>query len=403
MVDHAPKSDPSSDSNRNNKKKGLISIRELLKLIKVLIKRLCYRRKPSAINDTPDDNFEAIDISREDSNYVKNNQPGQNLGEKGSNMHCCIGDPRNNASTSPSGGGLYKHRNSLDKYCIPHTPSPLSRTTSPTSPPRSGSISRDKSRPDISHDEINGGSSSETLPRLTSRKGPIPIIFSESLSRNASRRSGPINPTVHSGPLSRNPSRTIFFSNSTGMILKPPAIEGTLECTLEELCYGCKKRIKITRDVITNNGQLTQEDELLSINVKPGWKKGTKITFEGMGNETLGNNSGDVNIVIAEKEHPLFTRQGDDLELAVEIPLVKALTGCTIPIPLLGGEETSLTIDDDLIIKPGDKRIVPGQGMPLSKEQGKRGDLKVVFLVEFPTELTEEKRSDIVSILISGC
>ncbi|AES72629.1 DNAJ family B protein, putative [Medicago truncatula] len=31
---------------------------------------------------------------------------------------------------------------------------------------------------------------------------------------------------------------------------------------------------------------VVQEEELLTINVQPGWKKGTKIKFEGKGNET---------------------------------------------------------------------------------------------------------------------
>ncbi|KAM7252987.1 hypothetical protein ACFE04_025605 [Oxalis oulophora] len=399
MVDaHAqslPKANPNPDqinnninNNNNKRKKGLISIRELIKLIKVLIKRLCYRRKTSSLDDSIDDNFEAIDISQRNCDVQKNNQQDQDLGDKGrGNMYgasTCRHSSVDGLTQQDHPAGLYKQRN-FDK-CFP---SPLSRTTSQT---------RSKSRRD-SHDDQNG-SSSETLPRSTSRKGPVPILFSESLSRNASRKSGPI-PIVHSGPLSRNASRRgptpIFFSNSTGTVIKPPAVEGTLECTLEELCFGCKKKIKITRDVITDNGQLIEEDDLLSINVKPGWKKGTKITFEGMGHESLGNQFGDVNIVIAEKKHPLFTREGDDLELAVEIPLVKALTGCTISIPLLGGEKMSLTIDD--LVKPGDKKVIPGQGMPYSKEQGKRGDLKVLFLIEFPTELTEEKRREIVSIL----
>jgi DnaJ family protein B protein 13 len=93
----------------------------------------------------------------------------------------------------------------------------------------------------------------------------------------------------------------------------------------------------------------------------------------------------------------LFRREGEDLEIGVEIPLVKALTGCQISIPLLGGKKTSLLIAD--IIYPGYERIIEGQGMPNTKEQGKRGSLKVVFLVEFPTELTDEQRSDILSIL----
>jgi DnaJ family protein B protein 13 len=62
----------------------------------------------------------------------------------------------------------------------------------------------------------------------------------------------------------------------------------------------------------------------------------------------------------------------------------------------LGGEETSLMIDD--IIHPGYERIIEGQGMPSTKEQGGKGNLRVVFLVEFPTQLTDEQRSDIRTI-----
>lgn len=48
-------------------------------------------------------------------------------------------------------------------------------------------------------------------------------------------------------------SNPIMFSNSSG-VLKPPPIEKKLECTLEELCYGCQKKIKITRDVVKDTG-----------------------------------------------------------------------------------------------------------------------------------------------------
>lgn len=190
-----------------------------------------------------------------------------------------------------------------------------------------------------------------------------------------------------------------MFSNSSGL-LKSPAIEKKLECTLEELCYGCQKKIKITRDVVKHNGIIVKEEELLTIKVKPGWKKGTKITFEGMGNEKPGTNPADINFVIAEKRHQLFRREGDDLELAIKIPLVKALTGCSLSIPLLGGDTTNLSLED--IIYPGFEKIIQGQGMPLAlaKDQaGSRGNLKVTFLVDFPSELTDEQRSDVLCIL----
>ncbi|PHU14589.1 hypothetical protein BC332_15794 [Capsicum chinense] len=190
-----------------------------------------------------------------------------------------------------------------------------------------------------------------------------------------------------------------MFSNSSGLV-KPPPTEETLECTLDELCFGCVKKMKVTRVANTDNG-LTEEEEELTINLKPGWTKGTKITFEGKGNERPGISPADVIFVIAEKRHPIFRRDGNNLELAVEIPLVKALTGCTISINLLGGEKMSLTVDD--IICPGYEKIIAGQGMPKSKENGNRGNLIVTFLVAFPTELTEEQRSDVVTILQDCC
>lgn len=125
--------------------------------------------------------------------------------------------------------------------------------------------------------------------------------------------------------------------------------------------------------------------------------EGLKITFEGMGNERPGTCPADITFVIAEKKHPLFRREGDDLKIIIEIPLFKALTGCEISIPLLGGENMPLMIDD--IIYPGYEKIIQGEGMPITKQHGKRGNLKVTFLVDFPTELTDEQRSDILSIL----
>ena len=116
-----------------------------------------------------------------------------------------------------------------------------------------------------------------------------------------------------------------------------------------------------------------------------------------MGNERPGALPADITFVIAEKRHSMFRREGDDLELAVRIPLIKALTGCTISIPLLGGEKMSMTIDD--IIYPGYEKIIAGKGMPNPKDHGKRGDFKITFLVDFPKELTDEQRSDILSIL----
>ncbi|XVE60303.1 hypothetical protein DITRI_Ditri05aG0118000 [Diplodiscus trichospermus] len=241
-----------------------------------------------------------------------------------------------------------------------------------------------------------------SISRTLSKRSPCPTPKPSFLYRNGTLRSTDRNgfPETLSRSSSHLNGNPIMFSNSTGMV-KPPPIERQLECTLEELCYGCMKKVKITRDVLTDSGQIVQDEEILSIQVKPGWKKGTKITFEGKGNERPGCYAADVTFVIAEKRHNLFRREGDDLELAIEIPLVKALTGCTLPIPLLGGEKTKMKIDE--IIRPGYQKIITGQGMPNTKEQGSRGNLKVLFLIKFPTELTDEQRAAAISNLGDSC
>ncbi|KAL3515630.1 hypothetical protein ACH5RR_022532 [Cinchona calisaya] len=217
----------------------------------------------------------------------------------------------------------------------------------------------------------------------------------------------PSTPTTQEPPISlsritsKRATTPIIFSHTTARRKAEP-IEKKLECTLEELCHGCVKKVEITRDVISNAGIIVQEEEILKIKIKPGWKKGTKITFEGKGDERPGMHPADIIFIIDERRHPVFKREGNhDLELGVEIPLVQALTGCTISVPLLGGDKMTLSVDD--IIFPGYEKCIPGQGMPISKEDGRRGDLRLRFLVEFPTDLSEEQRSAVVSILKDCC
>lgn len=56
-------------------------------------------------------------------------------------------------------------------------------------------------------------------------------------------------------------------------------------------------------------------------------KDGQKITFHGEGDQEPGLEPGDVVIVLDQKEHPLFQRQGDDLVMKMDIKLAEALCG----------------------------------------------------------------------------
>lgn len=140
---------------------------------------------------------------------------------------------------------------------------------------------------------------------------------------------------------------------------------------------------------------------MVTIKVEQGWRKGTKIAFEGKGNQRPGTEAGDLIFVIAEKDHSLFKREEADLRLGVEILLVDALTGCTLLLPLLGGETTSFTVED--IVHPGYEKAIEGEGMPKQNDPGRRGNLILNISVKFPEALTEDQRSSAATILQHPC
>ncbi|KAK5836763.1 DnaJ subfamily B member 1 [Gossypium arboreum] len=186
---------------------------------------------------------------------------------------------------------------------------------------------------------------------------------------------------------------------STTMLRKGPAIEQPLPCSLEDLYKGTTKKMKISRDVTDASGRPSTEEEILTIQIKPGWKKGTKITFPEKGNEQRGVIPSDLVFIIDEKPHSVFKRDGNDLMLTQKISLVEALTGYTAQLTTLDGR--TLTVPINNIINPTYEEVVKGEGMPIPKEPSKKGNLRIKFNVKFPTKLTTEQKTGLKRLISS--
>ncbi|XP_042499473.1 dnaJ homolog subfamily B member 4-like [Macadamia integrifolia] len=205
-------------------------------------------------------------------------------------------------------------------------------------------------------------------------------------------------PFQSTGQSSRN-ARTIdsndadfIFSNFFGQSRpKIPPVQRNLPFTLEELYSGSKRNIKISRTIPDAHGKATTVEEMLAIDIKPGWKKGTKITYPEKGNQDQGTIAGDLIFVIDEKPHAVYTRDGNDLLVNQKISLLDALTGKTLTLTTLDGRELAIPVTN--IVKPGDGMVIANEGMPISKQFGKKGDLKIKFDVKFPSSLTEDQKS----------
>lgn len=135
----------------------------------------------------------------------------------------------------------------------------------------------------------------------------------------------------------------------------------------------------------------------MTINIRPGWKKGTKITFPEKGNEHRNLIPSDLIFIIDERPHGVFKRDGNDLFVSQKISLVEALTGYTVQLTTLDGR--NLTIPINSIISPTHEEVVQGEGMPITREAPKKGNLRIRFQIKFPTRLTPEQKTGIKQLL----
>jgi DnaJ-class molecular chaperone len=177
---------------------------------------------------------------------------------------------------------------------------------------------------------------------------------------------------------------------------KDPTTFYDLYVTLDEINKGTTRKLKVTRQRFKPELHMAEKDEkVLEIQVKPGWKEGTKITFENEGDEGDQHTiAGDIVFIIRDKPHPIFERSNSDLIYRVKLTLKQALLGTLIVIPFLDSTKPPYQLRTyQEIITPQTEKRFPNEGLPYPKDLTKRGDLIVKFDILFPKLLNQEQRT----------
>jgi len=177
-----------------------------------------------------------------------------------------------------------------------------------------------------------------------------------------------------------------------------PTIEKEIFLSLEEINQGVEKKMKISRNVYSPDGSSRSEDKVLKINVKPGWKSGTKITFAKEGDQRPGHTPADITFIIRERAHPLFTRDGANLKFVYKLTLRDSLCGTVIQVPTLDGKKVAVDCTGQ-IIRPTTSKRIKGYGLPFHKEPHRRGDIIVQFEIIFPETLTQSSKDILYDVL----
>ncbi|KAJ2743535.1 Molecular chaperone (DnaJ super) [Coemansia sp. BCRC 34301] len=182
-------------------------------------------------------------------------------------------------------------------------------------------------------------------------------------------------------------------ANAGGMSSRRPnELTHPLACTLEEIYNGCTKKLKITPAVQGQGGASSTSDKVLQVDVKPGWKAGTKIRFQKEGDD-VGRGPKDIVFVLEEKPHALFKRDGDDLKIEMTLTLEEALCGFKKPIQLLSGK--TIQVSSTSVVKPGQISRMAGYGMRMSKQPNGFGALVITYKIQFPASLTPSQKEKI--------
>jgi len=177
----------------------------------------------------------------------------------------------------------------------------------------------------------------------------------------------------------------------TGMQVRVQQLGPGMMQQIQSVCHECQgqgERIDPKHRCKTCNGRkVTRERKILEVSVDKGMEDGQKITFSGEGDQEPGLEPGDIIIVLDEKEHSIFKRNGIDLIMKMQISLSEALTGLKKTIQTLDSRTLVIQTVSGEVVKNGDIKCVYGEGMPTYRNPFEKGKLIIQFAVQFPERL----------------
>merc|ERR1719309_1493803 len=148
-----------------------------------------------------------------------------------------------------------------------------------------------------------------------------------------------------------------------------------------------------------NGKKVIRERKILEVHVDKGMEAGQKITFSEEGDQEPGMEPGDIIIVLDEKQHPVFKRNGMDLVMKMDISLTESLCGLKKTIPTLDERTLVIQTIPGEVLKTGDFKAVQGEGMPQYRNPFEKGRLIFTFNVVFPTSLDPSIAEKLAAIL----
>ncbi len=169
-----------------------------------------------------------------------------------------------------------------------------------------------------------------------------------------------------------------FTNAGRGMKFKGDDLAAELHLNLTDILETHKRTLEI-------NGKK------IKLKIPAGVEDGQKIRIKGHGGPGInGGPNGDLYITFRVDNNTDFVRKGADLYKNVDLDLYTAVLGGEVLIPTIDGKKVKVKV------KPGTqnetKIKLKGKGLPVYKNETKRGDLYVTYKIKIPEKLSSKER-----------
>lgn len=158
-----------------------------------------------------------------------------------------------------------------------------------------------------------------------------------------------------------------------------------------QACPTCRGEGQVVTEkcnICRGDGRIQGEDRV-EINIPAGVETGNYIPISGKGNSGKnGGPDGDLIVIIEEKRHELFIRDGNNVLYKAPISFPQAALGDEIEIPILNGKQS---VKIEAGTQPGQSHIIKNKGIPYLHSNNK-GDFVVIFDVKVPTKLNSQEK-----------
>lgn len=185
-------------------------------------------------------------------------------------------------------------------------------------------------------------------------------------------------------------------------------VEHAIEVTLEEAYSGSTRVLELSGENVCPNcggagmvrnrpcpvcrgtGRSASGTRRLEVKIPPGVVTGSRIRMASEGEPGgAGGPKGDLYLIVEVIPHPVFEREGDDLKITVDVPLLTAVLGGEVEIPTMKGK-VALKVPPET--QNGRVFRLAGLGMPHLGDS-RRGDLLARVNITLPSNLSSREKA----------